>query len=190
MKVERTPIEGLLIIEPRVFPDSRGFFFESYNEARFREAGIDLPWRQDNHAKSVRNTVRGLHFQWGKGQAKLVRCVRGAVWDVAVDIRPDSPTLGRWHGVELTEDNKRMFFIPVGFAHGYAVLSDVAETLYKCSEVYDPKLEDGMRWDDPELAVAWPVKEPILSERDIKAQSFREYLQRARQSLEKSETVR
>jgi dTDP-4-dehydrorhamnose 3,5-epimerase len=182
MQVERTPIDGLVIITPTVHSDHRGFFFESYNEVRFRELGIDLNWRQDNHAKSTKNTVRGLHFQRGTGQAKLVRCVRGSVWDVAVDIRPDSPTLGKWHSVELSEENKKMFLIPVGFAHGYAVLSEEAETLYKCSNVYDPKLEDTILWNDPDLAVKWPVADPILSKRDQDAQTLKQYLQSLRAS--------
>lgn len=178
MKVETTPIGGLLIIQPDLFPDSRGFFFESYNEDRFAAAGITLAWKQDNHARSIKATLRGLHFQRGEGQAKLVRCVRGAVWDVAVDIRPGSPTLGQWFGLELTEENKLMFLVPTGFAHGYAVLSEEAEVLYKCSRVYDGKLEDGIAWDDPELAVQWPVAEPVLSARDLGNQSFRQYLEK------------
>jgi len=177
MQVERTPIDGLLIVTPTIHEDRRGFFYESYNEVRFREIGIDLVWLQDNHVKSAKNTVRGLHFQRGKGQAKIIRCTRGRVWDVAVDIRPDSPTLGQWHAVELSGDNKKMFFIPVGFAHGYAVLSDEAETLYKCSNVYDPKLEDGILWNDPDVAVDWPVASPILSDRDQNAQTLKQYLE-------------
>ena len=177
MQVERTPIDGLLIVTPKVFPDHRGFFFESYNEDRFREVGIDLRWVQDNHVRSTRNTLRGLHFQRGTGQAKLVRCVRGRLWDVAVDIRPGSPTLGKWSAVELTEENKKMFYVPVGFAHGYAVLSEEAEALYKCSNVYDAELEDGIMWNDPDIAVEWPVKTPNLSERDQNAQTFKQYLE-------------
>jgi dTDP-4-dehydrorhamnose 3,5-epimerase len=125
---------------------------------------------------SVKDTVRGLHFQGGKGQAKLIRCVRGRVWDVAVDIRPDSPTLGKWFGVELSAENKRIFFVPAGFAHGYAVLSDEAECIYKCSTVYDPKVESGFKWNDAKVGVHWPVAHPVLSERDQTAQSFDEYL--------------
>jgi len=177
MNVKPTKIPDVLIIEPKVFGDDRGFFFESYNENRFRELGIDLHWMQDNHVRSTQNTLRGLHFQRGKGQAKLVRCVRGSVWDVAVDIRHDSPTLGKWHAVELTEENMKMFFIPVGFAHGYAVLSDEAEALYKCSNVYDPELEDEILWNDPDIAVGWPISSPNLSERDINAQTFKQYLE-------------
>ncbi len=183
MQVEHGPIPGLLIITPKVWPDDRGFFYESFNAARFREHGIDLPWLQDNHVKSVGGTLRGLHFQRGEGQAKLVRCIRGRVWDVAVDIRPDSPTLGRWWGLELTPESFKTFFIPVGFAHGYAVLSDEAEVLYKCSRQYDPQLEDGFKWDDPEVGVKWPVAEPILSKRDINAQSFRECMAKLKASI-------
>ena len=175
MQVERTKIDGLLVVTPTVHEDHRGFFFESYNEVLFKEIGVDLCWMQDNHVRSAKNTVRGLHFQRGKGQAKIVRCVRGRVWDVAADIRPDSPTLGEWHAVELSEENKKMFFIPVGFAHGYAVLSDEAETLYKCSNVYDAELEVGILWNDPDIAADWPVASPLLSERDQNAQTFRQY---------------
>lgn len=177
MQIDKTPIAGLLVIHPKVFNDNRGFFMETYNEARFREHGIDLVWVQDNHARSVRNTVRGLHFQRGRGQDKLIRCIRGSIWDVAVDIRPDSPTLGQWYGLELSEENKTMFFVPVGFAHGYAVLSEEAEVVYKCSNLYDAKLETGFRWDDPQVGVQWPVSEPILSPRDLTSQSFQEYLE-------------
>lgn len=180
MQVERTPLEGLLIITPDVYGDQRGFFFESYNQAKFRELGIELEFIQDNHAMSVKNTVRGLHFQAGVGQAKLVRCVRGRLWDVVVDIRPESPTLGQWFAVELSEENRKMFFIPVGFAHGYAVLSDQAECLYKCTNLYDAKLETGIRWNDETIGVDWPVENPILSERDQMAQSFEEYLDKVR----------
>lgn len=176
MRVEKAPLEGLLVLYPAVYADSRGFFFESYNELRFREVGINVPWAQDNHAMSVKDTVRGLHFQSGGGQAKLIRCVRGRVWDVAVDIRLDSPTLGQWFGVELSAENKRIFFVPVGFAHGYAVLSDEAECIYKCSTVYDPKLESGFKWNDDKVGVQWPVLQPVLSERDQTAQSFEQYL--------------
>lgn len=176
MKIERTPLEGLLIIHPRIFNDERGFFFESYNEDRFREYGLNQTWAQDNHAKSVMNTVRGLHLQSGRGQDKLVRCVRGTIWDVAVDVRPDSPTCGRWYAHELSEENKDQLYIPTGFAHGYAVLSDDAEVIYKCSTVYDAKLETGFRWNDPQVGVNWPVKYPILSQRDQTSLSFQEYM--------------
>lgn len=175
MKIETTPLEGLLIIHPRIFNDERGFFFESYNEERFREYGLNLAWAQDNHAKSVMNTVRGLHLQSGRGQDKLVRCVRGAIWDVAVDVRPDSATFGKWFAHELTEENKDQLYIPTGFAHGYAVLTDNTEVIYKCSSVYNAKLETGFRWNDPQVGVSWPIKYPILSQRDQTSQSFQEF---------------
>jgi dTDP-4-dehydrorhamnose 3,5-epimerase len=175
MKVEKTSIPGLLVIHPQVFQDERGFFFESYNERVFKEAGIDRAWRQDNHARSRRNIIRALHYQRGLGQAKLVRCTLGAVWDVAVDIRPDSPTFGRWHAVELTEENKSMLYIPPGLAHGYAVLSDVADVLYKVDRHYDREIEAGIAWDDPEIGIEWPVSDPILSARDRSNPSFASY---------------
>lgn len=171
-KIE-TPLVGLFVIEPKVFTDDRGFFFESYNERDFRQAGIPYSWVQDNHARSVKNTLRGLHFQKGRGQAKLVRCPRGKIFDVAVDIRPASATFGRWHGVELSEENHRMLLIPEGFAHGYAVLSDIAESLYKCDSLYDAAIEDEFAWDDPDVGIQWPVADPILSERDRNAKPFR-----------------
>jgi dTDP-4-dehydrorhamnose 3,5-epimerase len=176
MQIEKTPLEGVLILHPRVFPDSRGFFFESYNEQCFRDLGLCRTWVQDNHSRSVKNTVRGLHFQIGRGQDKLIRCIRGVIWDVVVDIRPDSPTLGQWFGCDLSEENKLMLYIPVGFAHGYAVLSDEADVVYKCSNLYDPKLESGFRWNDPQVGVAWPVNDPILSPRDRTSQSFQQVL--------------
>jgi dTDP-4-dehydrorhamnose 3,5-epimerase len=148
---------------------------ESWNAARFAEAGMAADWVQDNHARSVRNTLRGLHFQRGRGQAKLIRCVRGAVWDVALDIRPASPTFGQWYGCELSDENHLQLFIPAGFAHGYAVLSDLADVLYKCDRLYDAALEDGIRWNDADLAVAWPVREPLLSARDQTSQTFAEF---------------
>ncbi len=174
MEFEATPLDGLWIVKPRVFEDPRGFFFESYNAEVFRKHGLEPDWVQDNHANSVRDTVRGLHFQRGVGQAKLVRCVRGTIWDVAVDIRPDSPTFKQWYGCELSEANKLMLMIPVGFAHGYAVLSDVAECLYKCNKLYDGKLEFGFKWNDAEIGVKWPVSNPILSKRDVDSISFAE----------------
>lgn len=171
-KIE-TPLADLFVIEPKVFTDDRGFFFESYNERDFREAGIGYAWVQDNHARSVKNTLRGLHFQKGRGQAKLVRCTKGKIFDVAVDIRPASATFGRWHGVELSEENHRMLLIPEGFAHGYAVLTDIAESLYKCDSLYDPAIEDEFAWNDPDVGIEWPVADPILSERDRNAKPFR-----------------
>ncbi len=177
MQIETTQIPGLLIITPRVFRDPRGFFLESYNQETLRANGIDTVFVQDNHSQSTRNTLRGLHFQLPPAaQVKLVRVVRGAIWDVAVDIRAGSPTFGQWHGVELSADNFRQFYIPAGFAHGFCVLSDEAEVLYKASDVYNAKLESGILWNDPALAVAWPVAEPLLSDRDRRAGGLAAYL--------------
>jgi dTDP-4-dehydrorhamnose 3,5-epimerase len=177
LMTEKTPLEGLLILRPRVFRDARGFFYESYNREVFTAAGISIPFVQDNHSRSTRGTLRGLHFQTHPGQAKLLRCTVGAIWDVAVDIRPYSPTLGRHFGVELRPDDATMFFVPVGFAHGFVVLSDVAEVQYKCSAVYDANTETGIMWNDPDLNVQWPLHgmEPLLSERDKRNQSFAEF---------------
>lgn len=160
-------IPGLLIVEPRVFPDSRGFFMESYKESDFRGEGIDMPFVQDNHSVSSRDVARGLHFQAPPAaQAKLVRVVRGRIWDVAVDLRVGSPTFKRWHGLELSEDNRLMFYIPRGFAHGFVALTDDAHLLYKCDAEYSPAHDGGIRWDDPDLAIEWPVARPLVSEKD------------------------
>ena len=177
MQVETTPLPGVLIVTPRVFRDPRGFFLESYNQDTFRAAGIETPFVQDNHSQSARNTLRGLHFQLPPAeQVKLVRVVRGVIWDVAVDIRVGSPTFGRWAGVELSAENFRQFYIPAGYAHGFCVLSDEAEVLYKTSHVYSPDHERGILWNDPELQVRWPVTEPLLSERDRRAPTLAEYV--------------
>jgi dTDP-4-dehydrorhamnose 3,5-epimerase len=177
VSVEKTPLEGLLIVRPRVFHDDRGFFVETYNTETFAAAGIPTEFRQDNHSKSSKGTLRGLHFQTTPGQAKLVRCAVGAIWDVAVDIRPESPTFGRHHGIVLTPEDVAMFYIPVGFAHGFVVLSDTAEVLYKSSNVYNPATEAGLAWNDPDLDVRWPLEgiTPRLSARDQANPSFREW---------------
>ncbi len=167
MIVHATTLSGVLIIEPRVFEDSRGFFLESYHARRYAEAGLDAPFVQDNHSRSVRGTLRGLHFQEQRPQGKLVRVIEGAIWDVAVDIRPDSPTFGGHVGVELTDSNFRQIYVPPGFAHGFCVTSDVAQVEYKCTTFYDAADERGIAWDDPRLAIPWPVSgAPILSTRD------------------------
>lgn len=179
MTIEPTSLPGVLIFTPRVFKDTRGFFCESYNHDVWRAAGIDTVFVQDNHSRSARHTIRGLHFQLSPAaQVKLLRVVRGAVWDVAVDIRKGSPTFGQWAGVELSEDNFRQLYVPEGFAHGFCVLTDVADVLYKTSRVYAPAYEQGIRWNDPAIGVAWPSDEPILSERDCTAQSLAEYLEK------------
>jgi len=167
MKLIPTRLDGVWIVEPRVFPDSRGWFLESWNRRTFAAAGIDVDFVQDNHSRSCRGVLRGLHYQAPpKAQAKLVRCVVGKVWDVVVDIRHGSPTFGRWEGVELDAESRRMVFVPVGFAHGFCVLSEAAEIQYKCSDYYAPELSCGVRWDDPALGIDWPVRQPMLSDQD------------------------
>jgi dTDP-4-dehydrorhamnose 3,5-epimerase len=165
-----TPTDALpdvLIIEPRVFRDDRGFFVETYHALRYRAAGIDVEFVQDNHSRSVRGTLRWLHWQTAPHpQAKLVRVLEGEILDVAVDIRPGSPTFGRSASVTLSADNFRQLFIPVGFAHGFCVLSEVADVSYKVSSYYDPQTEAGIAWDDPDIGIEWPISEPQLSERD------------------------
>lgn len=170
MKIVSTDIEDVKIIEPEVFGDHRGFFMESWSEKKLRESGLDLKFVQDNHSKSSTNILRGLHYQVVKPQGKLVRVVRGAVFDVAVDIRRSSPTFGKWVGVELNEDNKKMLWIPPGFAHGFYVLGEEAEFLYKCTEYYMPEHDRTLRWDDPEIAIDWPLQgdTPVLSDKDSK----------------------
>jgi dTDP-4-dehydrorhamnose 3,5-epimerase len=174
MEVVRTPLEGLLLLRTKVFRDGRGWFTESYNRETFRKAGIDETFVQDNHSRSAKNTLRGLHFQTRPGQAKLVRCTAGAIWDVAVDIRPGSATFGRHFGAELRAEDGQQIFIPIGFAHGFLVLSETAEVQYKCSNLYDPATESGIAWDDPDLRVSWPLygENPVISERDKKNPSF------------------
>lgn len=179
MEVTELDLQGLKLIRPRVFGDARGFFIETYNAERYREAGISERFVQDNHSRSVRGTLRGLHYQSQPGQAKLVRAVLGRIFDVAVDIRPNSPTFGQWRGVYLDAEEHTQIFIPVGFAHGFCALSEVVEVEYKVSNFYDPKTECGLRFDDPDLNVKWPVEAPILSDRDRSAETFAEYRARA-----------
>ena len=165
------------MIEPTVFPDERGYFVETYNQNDFREAGLDMVFVQDNQSMSVRGVLRGLHFQKQYPQGKLVRALRGAVYDVAVDLRANSPTFGKWFGVELTAETKKQFYIPEGFAHGFLVLSDEAEFAYKCTDFYHPGDEGGVAWDDPELGIAWPLAkdmELIISDKDKKWGGFGE----------------
>jgi dTDP-4-dehydrorhamnose 3,5-epimerase len=164
---KRLEIDGLILVEPRSFHDERGFFLESFKESEFAAAGINERFVQDNHSLSVENVIRGLHYQREpRAQGKLVRVIKGRVWDVAVDIRPGSASYGKWLGVELSEENHLMLYIPPGFAHGFASLSDEVHLLYKCTREYDPALDAGIRWDDPDLAVKWPVKNPLLSPKD------------------------
>jgi dTDP-4-dehydrorhamnose 3,5-epimerase len=174
MNILTCDIPGLIILEPKVFGDTRGFFVETWNRRRYGEAGIDVDFVQDNISFSKRGTLRGLHFQNPKPQGKLMQVLQGEVFDVAVDIRRSSPTFGRWHGVTLSAENKRQFYVPTGFAHGFAVLSETALFHYKCTEFYSPQDEVAIRWDDPEIGVEWPVKGPLISERDAKGLRLRE----------------
>jgi len=161
-------IPGLVIIEPRAFSDDRGFFLESYKKSDFVKNGIDVEFVQDNHSRSSKGVLRGLHYQKPPyAQAKLVRVLKGTVWDIAVDIRKNSPTYKKWIGVELSEENRRMFYIPEGFAHGFIALSDEVHLLYKCSNEYSPTSDAGIIWNDPEFAIDWPVEKPLLSEKDM-----------------------
>lgn len=167
MNVIPTSLPGVLLLEPRVFPDTRGFFLESYNRQAFAEAGITCDFVQDNHSRSCRHTLRGMHYQLPpRAQDKLVRVLAGEIYDVTVDLRPDSPTRGRWEGFRLSADNFRMLFVPKGFAHGFCVLSESADLFYKCSDFYAPELQGGFRWDDPAIGITWPVADPVLSDRD------------------------
>lgn len=169
MQVETTPLAGLLRITPRVFTDDRGFFLETFHAGKYEAHGIRGPFVQDNWSRSVKDTLRGLHLQHPHGQGKLVSVTRGAVWDVAVDVRRGSPTFGQWYGAELTEANRAQLWIPPGFAHGFCVLSEVADFVYKCTEVYTPAAELTVRWDDPALGITWPTRAPLLSPKDAAA---------------------
>ena len=161
-----TEIGDLVLVEPDLYDDERGFLIETFRDDAWRGLGVDVTFVQDNHSRSVRGILRGLHFHTSPGQAKLVRCLRGRVWDVAVDLRRDSPTYRQWEGHELDDELHRQLFIPVGFAHGFCVLSEIADVAYKQSSYYDPKTESGIAWDDPDVGVEWPVADPRLSERD------------------------
>lgn len=178
MKVTPTALSGVLIFEPRVFGDSRGFFLESFNRKTFRETtGLDVDFVQDNHSRSAGGVLRGLHYQIRQPQGKLVRVVRGAVFDVSVDLRRSSPTFGQWAGVELTEDNHRQLWVPPGFAHGFYVLTDSADFLYKTTDYYFPEHERSLLWNDPAIAISWPIAEgadPIISAKDASAAKLSE----------------
>jgi dTDP-4-dehydrorhamnose 3,5-epimerase len=175
MNVIQTKLKDCVIIEPKVFGDHRGFFLETFQADRYREqAGITLPFVQDNHSRSAKGVLRGLHFQKTKPQGKLVRVVSGEVYDVAVDIRQGSPSFGLWEGVILSEENKRQLWVPPGFAHGFLVLSDTADFEYKCTDYYDPSDEGSLVWNDPAMAITWPLDKPTLSDKDLKAPTFAE----------------
>jgi dTDP-4-dehydrorhamnose 3,5-epimerase len=166
MKALSTELEGVLIIEPRVFGDHRGFFLETYQQRRYRDSGIEAHFVQDNLSFSVRRTLRGLHYQFPNEQAKLVQVLDGEIYDVAVDIRYGSPTFGRYVGVVLSSQNHRQLYIPKGFAHGFCVLSDTALFAYKCDDYYAPEHDGGICWNDPQISIGWPLTDPILSDRD------------------------
>jgi dTDP-4-dehydrorhamnose 3,5-epimerase len=161
-----TELDGVVLIEPDVHGDERGFLVETFRDDGWRELGVEVGFVQENHSRSGRGILRGLHFQTSPGQAKLVRCLRGRIWDVAVDLRRDSATYRRWEGYELDDERHRQLLVPAGFGHGFCVLSDQADVAYKLSSYYDPATEAGIAWDDPDVGIEWPISEPVLSERD------------------------
>jgi dTDP-4-dehydrorhamnose 3,5-epimerase len=175
VRILTTDFPDLLLFEPEVVTDERGFFLETFREEHLEEAGIRVRFVQDNHSRSVKNTIRALHFQAPPGQPKLVRCSRGTVYDVAVDLRESSATFGKAYGVELSDENHLQLFIPAGFAHGFCVTSDLADVVYRCGSYFDPEAERGIAWDSPELAIDWPTRSPVLSPRDRQNPSFSEY---------------
>ncbi|MBI5014317.1 MAG: dTDP-4-dehydrorhamnose 3,5-epimerase [Deltaproteobacteria bacterium] len=174
MRFLPTQLPGVLVIEPDRFDDGRGFFLETYHRRKFEEGGVREVFVQDNHSRSLRGVLRGLHFQTGRPQGKLVRVVRGEVFDVAVDLRRGSPTFGRWHAVVLGGESQRMLYVPPGLAHGFCVLSEEADFLYKCTDFYAPEGDRGVRWNDPDLGIDWPLESPILSEKDARLPLLRD----------------
>lgn len=174
MEIVRAPINGVLLIKPKIWGDARGFFVETWQRDRYAEAGVPTDFVQDNHSRSRKNILRGLHFQKKYPQGKLVSVSLGAVFDVVVDIRPESPTRGQWYGAILTDENQHQIWVPPGMAHGFCVLSDVAHFHYKCTEFYRPEDEGAIRWNDPDIAVAWPVTSPVVSAKDAAAPFWRE----------------
>ena len=178
LQVESEHLNGLMVLIPEVFEDERGFFMETYREDQFRALGLQQRFVQDNHSRSSYGVLRGLHFQWDPRMAKLMRVTVGAAYLVAVDIRPGSPTLGSWFGVEVSAKNKRQVWAPAGFARGFCVLSDTAELQYKCTGLYNKNGESGLLWKDPEIGVEWPIKDPLLSAKDCEAQTLQEWLKR------------
>lgn len=175
MLFEKCDISGLVVVKPKVFEDERGFFLESYKKSDFFGHGIDVEFDQDNHSFSKKGVLRGLHYQLPPmAQDKLIRVVKGAVWDIAVDIRKNSPTFGKWFAIELSEENRKMLYIPVGFAHGFASLTEEVHLTYKCSREYSPGHDAGIIWNDPDLAITWPAVEPILSKKDTELPFLRD----------------
>jgi dTDP-4-dehydrorhamnose 3,5-epimerase len=176
IKIESKHLDGVLVVVPDSFQDSRGFFMETYREDQFKEMGLPYHFVQDNHSRSAKGVVRGLHFQWDPPMGKLMRVSLGAAFLVAVDIRKGSPTLGSWVGIEASAENKRQVWAPAGFARGFCVLSEFAEIQYKCTGLYNQRAESGIRWDDPRIGIKWPVTDPSLSEKDRRAQSLEQWL--------------
>jgi dTDP-4-dehydrorhamnose 3,5-epimerase len=174
MQVTETKLAGVLIIEPKVFGDQRGFFKETFQLERYKEAGIDLPFVQDNHSRSQKGVLRGLHLQKTRPQGKLVSCSAGAVFDVAVDVNSESPTFGQYVGLELSADNHKQLWIPPGYAHGFCVLTEIADFQYKCTDLYFPEDEGGLIWNDPDVDIDWPVVNPLLSDKDLKLPTLAE----------------
>lgn len=169
MNVDQTPLPGVLVVTPKVFGDARGFFLETFHIEKYTAAGIPGPFIQDNWSHSAKNILRGLHFQNPGAQGKLVGVVRGAVFDVAVDVRVGSPTFGKWFGIELSEGNKKQLWVPPGFAHGFCSLVDDTDFTYKCTALYAPQFEHSVLWNDPAIGIEWPIKEPLLSKKDVDA---------------------
>jgi len=169
MKIETTPLEGVLLITPKVFGDDRGFFMETYNSAKTADQGVPETFVQDNHSRSSKGVLRGLHYQYPQWQGKLVRAISGEIFDVAVDLRSGSSTYGQWYGAYLNDENRQQLYVPEGFAHGFCVTSDIADVAYKCTTDYQPNQDAGVRWNDPEIGIEWPVENPILSEKDTVA---------------------
>jgi dTDP-4-dehydrorhamnose 3,5-epimerase len=176
LRIESTHLNGIVVVVPEVFEDERGFFMEVFRADQFGTLGLPIEFVQDNHSRTSRNVVRGLHFQWDPPMGKLMRVTAGTAFLVAVDIRPDSPTLGHWFGIEASAENRRQVWAPAGFARGFCVLSECAEVQYKCTGVYNSKAESGILWNDPAVGIDWPVTNPILSSKDAKAQTLAEWL--------------
>lgn len=174
MQVQDTPLEGVKLLTPKIFGDDRGFFMETFNRDTAREVGLPTEFVQDNHSYSQHGVLRGLHYQYPTWQGKLVRVVMGEIFDVAVDIRPDSPTRGQWFGAKLSGENKQQLYVPAGFAHGFCVTSEDAHVLYKCTTLYKPDEDAGVLWNDPDIGIEWPVESPILSAKDEKAPRLRD----------------
>ena len=177
MKVKKCKLEGILLIDPQLYLDERGFFLESFEQERYRELGIKDEFVQDNHSRSKKGVLRGLHFTKSKPQAQIVTVIRGTVFDVVVDIRKDSPTFGQWFGAELSDEGLRQIYMSPGFAHGFCVLSDYADLHYKVSQRYDSKDEGGLAWDDSDINIDWPIKSPVISERDLRRAAFLDLLE-------------